>query len=99
MNEKVFPIVALILHFKLPKRHIADRRVEKVIREIRVLEALNLDIRLLIEHLGNMSAYFVQFHAVKTACAHVFRQSPEEIAQTAGGLQDIAALDIASSKA
>ena len=93
MNEEVFLVIAFVLHFKLPKRHIADRRVEKVIRKVRVLEALDLNIRLLIEHLRYMSAYFVQFLAVKTACAHAFGQSPEEIAHTAGGLQDIAALE------
>ena len=86
VNEEIFLVVALVLHFKLPERHIADHSVEKVIRKIRALKALDLDIRLLVKHPGNAPAYFVQFHAVKTACAHVFRQSPEEIAHAAGRL-------------
>ena len=86
MNKEVFLVVALVLHFKLPERHIADCYVEKVVRKIRAFKASDLDIRLLVEHLRYMSAYFVQLYAVKTACAHAFGQNPEEIAHAAGGL-------------
>ena len=93
MNEEIFLVVALVRYLKLSKGYITDRRVEKIIRKVRPLEALDLNIRLLIEHLRYMSAYFVQLHTVKAACAHAFGQSPEEIAHAAGGLQDIAALE------
>ena len=79
-------IVPLIRNAVVAKGHIADDKVEKIVRVVRVLEAFDLDIRILIELPGDAAGDGVKLHAVTLAVRHIVRQQAEEVPNAAGWL-------------
>ena len=90
MDGKIQPVIAFIRYMELAEGNIADGNIKKVIREGSFLIALHRDTAFLIKLAGDASGEIVQFHAIELAAAHVFRQHTEKIADTAGGLQNVA---------
>ena len=93
MDVEFILIVSLIRNAIVAKGHIADGQVEEVIRIVCILEAFDLDIRILIELPGDAAGDGVKLHAVTLAVRHIVRQQAEEIPDAAGWLQNIAPLE------
>jgi len=82
--------IPLVRKTVIAEWHVADRKIEEAVGQIRVLKPLNLDVRALIELLGDAPGQTVQLNAVQLAVFHAFRQHSEEIADTASGFQYVA---------
>ena len=63
----------------ISKRHISDREVEKVVREIRVFVAVDLDFRIRVELLRDSPGDVVKLHAVQGTFAHFFGHRTEKV--------------------
>ena len=93
MDVEFILIVPLIRNAVVAEGHIADGQVEEIVRVVRILEAFDLDIRILIELPGDAAGDGVKLHAVTLAVRHIVRQQAEEIPDAAGWLQNIAPLE------
>ena len=92
MNEQVVFVIPLIVQAVIAKRHIADGEIKEVIREFGVFVTGNLNVRVRVQLAGNASADAVQLHAGELTVFHALRQHTEEVADTHGRLQHLAAL-------
>lgn len=92
MDEKIVLVILGVKHLELPERDIADCDIEEAVRKGGVLKARDRDILLLIELLCDTPRNAVQLHTVHTAPPHFFRQCADEIADAAGGFQNVPAL-------
>ena len=92
MNEQVVFVISLIVQAVIAKRHIADGNIERVICKLGILVAGNLNVRVRVQLAGNASADAVQLHAGELTVFHALRQHTEEVADTHGRLQYLAAL-------
>ena len=90
MDGEIQPVIAFVRYMKLTEGNIADGNIKKVIREGSFLIALHRDTAFLIKLAGDASGEIVHLHTVELAAAHAFRQHTEEIADAAGGFQDVA---------
>ena len=90
MDGEIQPVIAFVRYMKLTEGNIADGNIKKVIREGSFLIALHRNTAFLIKLAGDASGEIVQFHAVELAAAHAFRQHSKEIADAAGGFQNVA---------
>ena len=88
MNQEALTVIPLIHHLIVSKRNITDGEIKETIREICPLKPTDSDIGLWVELLGNTPGDAVQLHTEQLAFRHTLRQQPEEIAHTAGRLQD-----------
>ena len=89
MNVEAQLVVGFVVHLILAERDVADGKVIEV-PPVSGLEARYGDVGFGIKLFGNPAADGIQFHAVQTAPGHALRQHPEEIAHTAGRLQNVA---------
>ena len=92
MNEQVVFVIPLIVQAVIAKRHIADGNIERVVCKLGILVAGNLNIGVRVQLAGNASADTVQLHAGELTVFHALRQHTEEVADTHGRLQHLAAL-------
>ena len=90
MDGEIQPVIAFVRCMKLTEGDIADGNIKKVIRESGFLIALHRNTAFLIKLAGDAPGEIIQLHAVELAAAHAFRQHTEEIADTAGWLQNVA---------
>ena len=91
VDAEIQLVVGFVVDLILTERYIADGKVKEV-TPVGGLKAAYCDVRLGIELLCDAPGNRVQLHAVQTAVSHFFRQHTEEIAHTAGRLQDVASL-------
>ena len=91
VNVEIQLVIGFVPDLILAERHIADGKVIKV-PSVGGLKSGHGNVSLGIELLGNPPADGIQLHAIQTAVSHFFRQHTEEIANTAGRLQDVAGL-------
>ena len=85
-------VIPLIVQAVIAKRHIADGNIERVVCKLGILVAGNLNIGVRIQLAGNPSADAVQFDTGELTAYHALRQHTEEVADTHGRLQHLAAL-------
>ena len=89
VNQKPLPVITLVHHGIITKRHVADSKVEKAVREVGFFVAAHRDTGLGIELLGDAPGDAVQLHAVQLGRGHALRQQAEEISHAAGRLQNV----------
>ena len=90
MDQKPVPVVTLIRYTVIAEGNIANGNIEEAVRKRGCFISLYGDVGVLIELLCNTSCNAVEFHAVEPAARHAFGEQAEEIADTAGGFQNIA---------
>ena len=90
VNEELLGVVTAVIDLKITKRHIADNYIEVVVWEFCFFKSLYGDISFLIELLCNLSRKGVDFHTVELRACHRIRKQTEEIARSAGRLQNTA---------
>ena len=78
-------LLAAIVELQVGKRHVADHRVDAVLGQLGVAEALDADVLVGVERLGDAAGNRVQLDADE---AHPFLALAHEIADAAAGLQD-----------
>lgn len=89
MYLKVVAVVIAVRHAVAAERNIPYNDVELIVRECRILEALDLHVRLRIQLRRDPAREVVQLHAVQPrALRDLFGHISEEIARTHGRLQD-----------
>ena len=89
MYEKVVFVIPLVRHAVIAEGHVADGHIEEAIGEHGVLKPVDLDVGVLIQLLCDPAGQVVQLHAVELAARHALGQHTEEVADPAGGLQDV----------
>ena len=85
-------VVPLIVQTVIAKRHIADGEIKGVIRELGILVTGDFNVSIRVQLAGNASADAVQLHAGELTALHALRQHTEEVTDTHGRLQHLAAL-------
>ena len=65
MNEKVVPVIPLILHLELSERDISDCDIKETVRVCGVFKSRNRDILPLIQLLCDTTGNAVKLHTVK----------------------------------
>ena len=90
MNQEIVPVELTVRNPVCAEGYIADREVEEVLA-VCLFKPGHGDVGLRIQVLRNSAGDAVQLHAIQRAARHAFRQKTEEIADTAGGLQNVAA--------
>ena len=83
MNEKVVPVIPLILHLELSERDIADCDIEETVRVCGVFKSRDRDILLLIQLLCNTTGDAVKLHTVKAGFAHALRHKSHKVSDAA----------------
>ena len=91
-------IVALIRHFELTERHIADCGIKEAVGEIGILKALHGNAVFLIQLLCNPSRNAVKLNTVKFCITHTVGYKPHKVTDAAGGFKNIAAFEVHISK-
>ena len=91
MNTEIQLVVGFVVDLILAKRHITNGKVIEI-SPVGGLKPGHGDVGLGVELLCNPSTDGIQLNAIQTAVSHFFRQHTEEIAHTAGRLQDVAGL-------
>ena len=91
MDAEIQLVIGFIPNLILAERYITNGKVIEI-SPVGGLKPGHGDVGLGVELLCNPSTDGIQLHAVKTAVSHFFRQHTEEIAHTAGRLQDVAGL-------
>ena len=89
VDEEVLPVIAGIMDMVLPKGDIAHRQVEKIVRVVGALKAVNGNIRFLVQLSGNPAGQAVQFHAVELCVRQLCRGKPKKVSDTTGGFQHV----------
>ena len=84
-------VIGFVPDLILAERHIAHRQIVEV-PPVGGLKSGHGDVRLGIKLPSNPPADGIQLHAIQTAVLHFLRQHTEEVAHTAGRLQDVASL-------
>ena len=82
-------VVGFVVHLILSERDVTDGKVVKI-PPVGGFKSCHRDVGLGVELPGDAPGNAVQLHAVQTAPGHALRQHPEEIAHTAGRLQNVA---------
>jgi len=82
-------VVGFVVHLILSERDVTDGKVVKI-PPVGGFKSCHRDVGLGVELLCDVPGNAVQLHAVQTAPGHALRQHPEEIAHTAGRLQNVA---------
>ncbi len=91
MNAEIQLIIGFIPNLILTKRNITHRQIVEI-PPVGGFKPGHGDVGLGIELFCNTPADGIQLHAVQTAVSHFLRQHTEEIAHTAGRLQNVAGL-------
>ena len=91
VNEKVVPVIPLILHLELSERDIADCDIKETVRVRGVFKSRNRDILPLIQLLCNTTGDAVKLHTVKAGFAHALRHKSHKVSDAAGRFQNVAA--------
>ena len=91
VNEKVVPVIPLILHLELPERDIADCDIEETVRVCGVFKSRDRDILLLIQLLCDTTGDAVKLHTVKAGFAHAIRHKSHKVSDAAGWFKNVAA--------
>ena len=94
VDQEVVLVVLLVRHLELTEGDIADGGIKEAVRQFRLFKALHRNGGLLIQLLGNAAGDAVQLHTVKLRVLHALREHTEEVAHTAGGLQNVAPLEV-----
>ena len=90
MDQELILVISLIRDSVITERNIANSNIEKAVGKRGCFISLYGDVGVLVELLCNTSCDAVEFHAVELAVRHAFGEQTEEVADTAGGFQDIA---------
>ena len=93
VDQQIFLVIAPVHQLVAAEGDVSDSEIKKTVRELAFLKALDGDIGVGVKLLGNAPGDAVQFHAVQAGRGHALRQQAEEVADAAGGLQNIAALE------
>ena len=93
MDQEVILVVSLVHNLKRAKRYITNGGIKKAVRQICFLKPANSDRRFLIKLLCNSSADAVQLYTIDFRVGQITRTHADEIANTAGRLQNITALE------
>ena len=88
MNQKIILVKLLVGNLVTTEGNIAYCQVEEI-PALRFFKAADCDLRIGIKLPRNAPCNAVQFHAIKSAAAHVIRQHAEKIAYAAGRFQNI----------
>ena len=91
VDAEIQLVIGFISNLILAERYITNGKVIEI-SPVGGLKPGHGDVGLGVELLCNPSTDGIQFHAIQTAVSHFFRQHTEEIAHTAGRLQDVAGL-------
>ena len=91
VDAEIQLVIGFISNLILAKRHITNGKVIEI-SPVGGLKPGHGDVGLGVELLCNPSTDGIQLNAIQTAVSHFFRQHTEEIAHTAGRLQDVAGL-------
>ena len=89
VNQKPLPVILLVHHGIIAKRHVADSKVKEAVLEVGFFITAHRDTGLGIELLGDAPGDAVQLHAVQPGRGHVLRQQAEKVAHAAGRLQNV----------
>ena len=89
MDGKAQLVVGTVVDLILPERYIANGYIIEI-TSIRGFKACHGDVGAWIKLLCNTTGDRIQLHAVKAAVLHFLRQTAEKVADTHGGLQNIA---------
>ena len=92
VDVKTQLIVGRIVDLVLPKGHVANGKVKKVL-SLGGFKAADGDIGLGVQLPGDPPADGIQLHAVQTAALHLLRQHSKKVAHAHRRLQDIAGLE------
>ena len=91
MNAEIQLIIGFVPNLILTKRNITHRQIVEI-PPVGGFKPGHGDVGLGIELFCNTPADGIQLHAVQTAVSQFLRQHTEEIAHTAGRLQNVAGL-------
>ena len=91
VNAEIQLVIDFIPNLILAERHITNGKVIEI-PPVGGFKPSHGDVGLGIELFCNPSADGIQLHAIQTAVSHFLRQHTEEVAHTAGRLQDVAGL-------
>ena len=90
MDQEPVLVVTLVRYAIIAKGNIANGNIEEAVGKRGCFISLYGDVGVLIELLCNAPCDAIEFHAVELAVRHAFGEQTEEVADTAGGFQDIA---------
>ena len=91
MNREAKLVVGAVVDLVVAEGYVAHGNVIEILA-VGCFKSRNGDVRVRIELLRNAPGKAVQLHAVELAALHVIRQHSEEVADTHGRLQNVAAL-------
>ena len=83
VNEKVVPVIPLILHLELSERDIADCDIKETVRVCGVFKSRDRDILLLIQLLCDTTGDAVKLHTVKAGFTHALRHKSHKVSNAA----------------
>lgn len=83
-------IVFLVQYLKIAKGNIADCHIKEAVRHLHLFKTGNGNAAVLVKLLGDSSADRVDLHTVGFAAVHAVRHHANEVADTAGRLQNVA---------
>ena len=86
-------VIPLVVEGVAAERDIADGKVEKTVRQLGLLKSLHRNAGILVQLLGDAAREGVQLHAIQTAVLHGLWHQAKEVANAAGGLQDVARVE------
>ncbi len=76
-------VVAIVRDSIIPKRHIANGKIEKAVRSLQILKALYVDIGIRIKHFGDVARRVIQFHTCKCRLVAQMRgNQPQKVTGT-----------------
>ena len=90
MDQPMMLVIPLVQHLEITKGNIADSHIKEAVGHLHLFKAGHSNGTVLIELLGNPSGDRIQFHTVGMTACHGIRDHTNEIADTAGGFQDVA---------
>ena len=93
MDRKAQPVVCRVINLVLSERHVADSKVEEIVWIVCFFVSADLNLRLWIQQSCNAATDTVQLYTIQLRVFHVFRKQAEEVANAAGRLQNVAALE------
>ncbi len=91
VDAEIQLVIGFISNLILTERHITNGKVIEI-SPVGGLKPGHGDVGLGVELFCNPSADGIQLHAIQTAVSHFLRQHTEEVAHTAGRLQDVSGL-------
>ena len=90
VDQPMVLVIPLVQHLEVTKGHIADCHIKETVRHLHFFKPGDGNRTVLIKLLGNAPGDGIQFHTIGMTASHTAGNHADEIANAAGGFQNIA---------